>query len=55
MVISGNQMAFILGSKNLDGILRANEIVSVAKNKTMKLMLFKVDFDKADGIRSYLV
>ncbi|GJS57859.1 RNA-directed DNA polymerase, eukaryota, reverse transcriptase zinc-binding domain protein [Tanacetum coccineum] len=42
-----NQMAFLSGRQILDGNLIANDIVNYAKKKKLKLLLFKVDFEKA--------
>ncbi|KAJ9553924.1 hypothetical protein OSB04_017969 [Centaurea solstitialis] len=46
-IISGNQTAFIKGRQILDGCLIANEVVSYASKKNLKLLLLKVDFEKA--------
>ncbi|GJZ39038.1 putative RNA-directed DNA polymerase [Tanacetum coccineum] len=46
-VISPNQTAFIAGRQILDGCLVANEIIRMAKSEGHKLLLFKVDFEKA--------
>ncbi|GJY51583.1 RNA-directed DNA polymerase, eukaryota [Tanacetum coccineum] len=46
-VISPNQTAFLAGRQILDGCLIANEIIRVAKMENHKLLLFKVDFEKA--------
>lgn len=45
-VVSDSQSAFVKNRKILDGILIANEVVDEAR-KNKKLMLFKVDFEKA--------
>lgn len=46
-VISPNQSAFIAGRKILDGNLIANEVIRMASIENLKLLLFKVDFEKA--------
>ncbi|GKA35181.1 putative RNA-directed DNA polymerase, eukaryota, reverse transcriptase zinc-binding domain protein [Tanacetum coccineum] len=46
-LIRPNQMAFLSGRQILDGNLIANDIVNYAKKKKLKLLLFKVDFEKA--------
>ncbi|GKB37421.1 putative RNA-directed DNA polymerase, eukaryota, reverse transcriptase zinc-binding domain protein [Tanacetum coccineum] len=46
-IISPNQSAFISGRQILDGCLIANEIINMAKLEGHKLLLFKVDFEKA--------
>ncbi|GJT38736.1 RNA-directed DNA polymerase, eukaryota [Tanacetum coccineum] len=46
-VISPNQAAFISGRQILDGVLVANEIIRMATIEESKLLLFKVDFEKA--------
>ncbi|GJZ79423.1 putative RNA-directed DNA polymerase, partial [Tanacetum coccineum] len=46
-VIGPNQTAFIAGRQILDGCLVANEIISMAHIENLKLMVFKVDFEKA--------
>ncbi|GJZ92047.1 RNA-directed DNA polymerase, eukaryota [Tanacetum coccineum] len=46
-VISPNQSAFIAGRQILDGCLIANEIIRIASIEDLKLLLFKVDFEKA--------
>jgi len=46
-VIFDAQSAFIKGCQIFDGILIANEIVDEARKKKKKLLLFKVDFEKA--------
>ncbi|KAJ9549873.1 hypothetical protein OSB04_022416 [Centaurea solstitialis] len=46
-LISLNQSAFIKGRQITDSVLIANEISNYAKRKGLKLMLFKVDFEKA--------
>ncbi|GKD02121.1 RNA-directed DNA polymerase, eukaryota [Tanacetum coccineum] len=46
-VISPNQAAFISGRQILDGILVANEIIRMASVEDTKLLIFKVDFEKA--------
>ncbi|GKC26786.1 putative RNA-directed DNA polymerase [Tanacetum coccineum] len=47
MVIGPNQSAFIVGRQILDGCLIANEIIIKASIEKTKLLLFKVDFEKA--------
>ncbi|GKE23399.1 putative RNA-directed DNA polymerase, partial [Tanacetum coccineum] len=46
-VISPNQSAFIEGRKILDGCFVANKIIRMAFVEKTKLLLFKVDFEKA--------
>ncbi|GJU96960.1 putative RNA-directed DNA polymerase, eukaryota, reverse transcriptase zinc-binding domain protein, partial [Tanacetum coccineum] len=46
-VISPNQAAFIAGRQILNGIMVANEIIRMASIEDSKLLLFKVDFEKA--------
>ncbi|GJR98251.1 cysteine-rich receptor-like protein kinase [Tanacetum coccineum] len=46
-VIGPNQSTFIEGRQILDGCLVANEIIRMAALENHKLLLFKVDFDKA--------
>ncbi|GJZ26721.1 RNA-directed DNA polymerase, eukaryota [Tanacetum coccineum] len=46
-VIGPNQTAFIAGRQILDGCLIANEIIRTASLEKLKLLLFKVDFEKA--------
>ncbi|GKC49890.1 RNA-directed DNA polymerase, eukaryota, reverse transcriptase zinc-binding domain protein [Tanacetum coccineum] len=46
-LISPNQTAFLKGRQILDGSLIANEIVNFVKKKKIKMLLFKVDFEKA--------
>ncbi|GKC63410.1 RNA-directed DNA polymerase, eukaryota [Tanacetum coccineum] len=46
-VIRSNQSAFIEGRQILDGCLVANEIIRMASIENTKLLLFKVDFEKA--------
>ncbi|GKD42618.1 RNA-directed DNA polymerase, eukaryota [Tanacetum coccineum] len=46
-LISLNQTAFLAGRKILDSSLIANEIVNFAKHDGARLLLFKVDFEKA--------
>ncbi|GJT80737.1 cysteine-rich receptor-like protein kinase [Tanacetum coccineum] len=46
-VISPNQLAFIAGRQILDGCLIANEIIRMPLIEDLKLLLFKVDFEKA--------
>ncbi|GKE26600.1 putative RNA-directed DNA polymerase, partial [Tanacetum coccineum] len=46
-LIGANQIAFLAGQQILDGCLIANEIVNYAKSEDSRLLLFKVDFEKA--------
>lgn len=46
-IIGRNQTAFIAGRQILDGCLVANEVIRMASIENHKLMLFKVDFEKA--------
>lgn len=46
-VVSPNQTAFLEGRQILDGVLIANEIVRLANSEKQKMLLFKVDFEKA--------
>ncbi|GKC97532.1 cysteine-rich receptor-like protein kinase, partial [Tanacetum coccineum] len=46
-IISPNQLAFIAGRQILDGCLIANEVIRMANIEKLKLLLFKVDFEKA--------
>ncbi|GJU88931.1 putative RNA-directed DNA polymerase [Tanacetum coccineum] len=46
-LISLNQIAFLAGRQILDSSLIANEIVNFAKHEGARLLLFKVDFEKA--------
>ncbi|GJR24032.1 putative RNA-directed DNA polymerase [Tanacetum coccineum] len=46
-IIGPNQSAFIKGRQILDGCLIANEIIRMASLEDHKLLLFKVDFEKA--------
>ncbi|GJX43860.1 putative RNA-directed DNA polymerase, partial [Tanacetum coccineum] len=46
-LIRPNQTSFLAGRQILDGNLIANEIVNYAKKEKLKLLLFKVDFEKA--------
>ncbi|GJX30847.1 RNA-directed DNA polymerase, eukaryota [Tanacetum coccineum] len=46
-IIGHNQSAFIAKRQIMDGCLIANEIVCIASIKDHKLLLFKVDFEKA--------
>ncbi|GJS38460.1 RNA-directed DNA polymerase, eukaryota [Tanacetum coccineum] len=46
-LIRPNQTTFLSGRQILDGILIANEIVNYAKKEKLKLLIFKVDFEKA--------
>jgi hypothetical protein len=50
-LIRSNQAAFLTGRQILDGSLIAKEIINVARAEKIKLLLFKVDFEKAfDGV-----
>ncbi|GJV23278.1 putative RNA-directed DNA polymerase, eukaryota, reverse transcriptase zinc-binding domain protein [Tanacetum coccineum] len=46
-IISPNQSAFIAGRQILDGCLIANEVIRMSNIEKLKLLLFKVDFEKA--------
>ncbi|GJU50245.1 putative RNA-directed DNA polymerase [Tanacetum coccineum] len=46
-VIGPNQSAFIEGRQILDGCLIANEVIRMVSLENQKLLLFKVDFEKA--------
>ncbi|GKE06329.1 cysteine-rich receptor-like protein kinase, partial [Tanacetum coccineum] len=46
-IISPNQSTFISGRNILDGCLIANEIIRMASLEDQKLLLFKIDFEKA--------
>nr|GEY06240.1 cysteine-rich receptor-like protein kinase [Tanacetum cinerariifolium] len=46
-IIRPNQMAFLSGRQILDGVLIANELVNYAKRENIKMLLFKIDFEKA--------
>ncbi|XP_071713078.1 uncharacterized protein [Rutidosis leptorrhynchoides] len=46
-IISPVQLAFISGRQILDGPLMLSEIISWYKKKNKKMLLFKVDFEKA--------
>ncbi|GKA53217.1 RNA-directed DNA polymerase, eukaryota, reverse transcriptase zinc-binding domain protein [Tanacetum coccineum] len=46
-LISPNQSALLAGRQMLDGSLIANEIINVASKEKLRLLLFKVDFEKA--------
>ena len=49
---SKNQFAFVAGRQILDEPMILNEVTSWCKNKKKKMMLFKVDFEKAyDSVR----
>nr|GEU55770.1 cysteine-rich receptor-like protein kinase [Tanacetum cinerariifolium] len=42
-----NHIAFLVGRQILDGCLIANEIINTVKHEDQRLLLFKVDFEKA--------
>ncbi|GJX67489.1 RNA-directed DNA polymerase, eukaryota [Tanacetum coccineum] len=46
-LISPNQSTFLAGRQILDGSLITNEIINVASKEKLRLLLFKVDFEKA--------
>ncbi|KAL4573961.1 hypothetical protein LXL04_020783 [Taraxacum kok-saghyz] len=46
-VISVEQSGFVKGRQILDGPLMVNEIISWCKKRRKRLMMFKVDFEKA--------
>lgn len=46
-VVGDSQMAFIKGRQIIDGPLMVNEIIAWAKKHKKRLLLFKVDFEKA--------
>ena len=46
-LIGGVQSAFLKGRQILDGPLKVSELVSWFKRKKKRLMIFKVDFEKA--------
>ncbi|GJR68620.1 putative RNA-directed DNA polymerase, eukaryota, reverse transcriptase zinc-binding domain protein [Tanacetum coccineum] len=46
-IIGPNQIAFLSGRQILDRVLIANEIIHMANIEDHKLLLFKVDFEKA--------
>ncbi|GJT61429.1 RNA-directed DNA polymerase, eukaryota, reverse transcriptase zinc-binding domain protein [Tanacetum coccineum] len=46
-LIRPNQTTFLSGRQILDSILIANETVNYAKKEKLKLLIFKVDFEKA--------
>ena len=46
-IISFEQSAFVAGRQILDGPLMVNEVASWAKKQKRKMMIFKVDFEKA--------
>ncbi|MCI32279.1 RNA-directed DNA polymerase (Reverse transcriptase), partial [Trifolium medium] len=46
-LISETQSAFVRGRQILDGVLIANEVIDEAKRLKKKVLLFKVDFEKA--------
>ncbi|GJW03842.1 RNA-directed DNA polymerase, eukaryota [Tanacetum coccineum] len=46
-IIGPNQSSFVKGRKILDGCLMTNEIIRMATLEDHKLLLFKVDFEKA--------
>nr|GEY98823.1 cysteine-rich receptor-like protein kinase [Tanacetum cinerariifolium] len=47
LIVGPNQSAFLAKRQILDGCLIANEIIRIAKIEDYKLLLFKVDFEKA--------
>nr|GEX47874.1 putative RNA-directed DNA polymerase, eukaryota, reverse transcriptase zinc-binding domain protein [Tanacetum cinerariifolium] len=46
-IVSEEQSAFISGRQNLDDPLMLSEIIDWYKNRKKKMMIFKVDFEKA--------
>ena len=46
-IISNEQLAFIKNRQILDGPLMVNEVIHCCKRKKSKLMVFKIDFEKA--------
>jgi hypothetical protein len=46
-LIGPNQTTFLKGRQILDGCMIANEIVNFAKSEGIKMLIFKVDFEKA--------
>lgn len=46
-LIGANQTTFLIWRQILDSCVIANEIVSCAKSEDSRLLLFKVDFEKA--------
>lgn len=46
-IISDEQTSFIKGRQIIDGILIANEVLQFVKDKKIKSMFLKVDFEKA--------
>ena len=47
MVVDKTKTTFIKGRSILDGSLIVNEVIVWTKHKKKKLMIFKVDFEKA--------
>ena len=52
-VISMEQSAFVKGRQILDGPLMVNEIISWCKRRRKRIMIFKVDFEKAFNSASW--
>lgn len=46
-VITESHLTFVKRRQNLDGIISANEVVDDSRMLKMKLLLFKVDYEKA--------
>lgn len=46
-IISDEQTSFVKGRQIIDGILIANEVLQFVKDKKIKSMFLKVDFEKA--------
>lgn len=46
-LISDTQSAFVKGRQILDGVLKASKVVDEANKRNKKVVLFKVDFEKA--------
>lgn len=45
-VITESHLTFVKRRQNLDGIISANEVVDDSRMLKMKLLLFKVDYEK---------